>query len=300
MEESKNIVVKVEVQVPAGLATGMRAPLPHTGFAPGSTSISLPNGQASVRQVTANSGYICARGTSLSTTSARWVYGKIVTAGTTQQQLQQQYPLPPADARWTTVNRSNGSWCFTGGDALEIPNALCSSCGSGSGSGSGTANTLGLWIDWGSDPLEVQVVNFFGCCSTHTDCTSMFASVPQPALMTAAAPGAVPQQWRVSVEGFSSTGQGALLNKEWILVLREQGNGLRVWDNGGDGKKVPYVELRSCPAGGDWRLTLELGNAAVGYGKPAGEWRPLSRNTLTLAEKKGQRKVPESLTVEPV
>jgi hypothetical protein len=88
----------------------------------------------------------------------------------------------------------------------------------------------------------------------------------------------------------------------WLLTAGSGAGGPMTWDNGGDGKAAPLVELLHDRAAKQWSLTFRFKKNTVRYEKPANEWRQLNANVFTkvTASKELRGTFPEYVSVVPV
>jgi hypothetical protein len=108
----------------------------------------------------------------------------------------------------------------------------------------------------------------------------------------------VPAIWALLASGFE-LGK-ALFNGPWALALRSPANGHCIWDNGGDGIRIPLVELRcESPLVTTWQLTLRHGAEVVEYTRAATEWNPLGVNDVHHKANGVAQNAPAHLTLTP-
>jgi hypothetical protein len=240
-------------------------------------------------------GFICAEGTALSVggVDPQAVRGKVLPFGVEPNDVPEPGAIPG------TVRGNN--WCIKRGvpSFQDIPGAQA-----------GTAynpapNTLAIWVSYGGSPThwEPTSQDFQGVASTDTECGASADCNPRFLERGQYAYGSVvdtaPLQWLAVVSGLLE-GAGAVLNGSWLLTLRPQAELRCLWDNGGDGARVPHVQL--CHDGLqplEWVLTLRHGPHSLRCTRPAHEWNGLGANVLSRpGEADGGRAV--SVKVLPV
>jgi hypothetical protein len=247
--------------------------------------VSLPNGTANVLvQPGATNGSICAKGTGAikGGVLANYVYARVYTGNVTPA------PNPPPGTPATVPFGPAGNWEF-----LALPGANCNAGGT-------APNTLVTWTDFGGPGYEVLATPFTGKCSNRTDCMPGSGSGSGSGSAVGAPVGeTVPRQWNVVGVGF--TGAGDPFNRIWLLSAPGGEGEPSAWDNGGDGKAEPRVELRHDRPAALWRLSLLLGKYAAHYESRASDWRPLNANVLERASGEAPpRGAPPYVTVVPV
>ncbi|MDB5312821.1 MAG: hypothetical protein JWO38_7023 [Gemmataceae bacterium] len=185
----------------------------------------------------------------------------------------------------------------------NIPGAICGP------DSAPRPNTLVVWFTFGTGSgsgvhVERRVRAFSGVCAPNTNCCegsgSGAASLAQAGAVQTVALATAPVLWVLLAAGFEAG--KALLNGPWALALRGAGNGFCAWDNGGDGARVPHVELRcESPLASTWRLTFRHGADTVSeYTRAAAEWNPLAPNVLHRSGNGATAGVaPAHLTITP-
>jgi hypothetical protein len=164
-------------------------------------------------------------------------------------------------------------------------------------------NVLVIWATFAVTGGAVIVTrNFLGQTADVVDCCEGSGSglllQRRAARPAGVALSTVPLLWALIAAGFE--GARVVFNGPWALALRPGCGEVCVWDNGGDGARVPLVRLHcESPLASAWRLTLRNGDGtAVEYARPADEWAPLGPNVLRRCGE-GAPGTPESLTLTP-
>jgi hypothetical protein len=287
----RNVLVKLEVSVPVDCAARLEgAPTPsgHMPKGVATLNVQFPTAGGNTMVKTSGpyvqTGTICTYGTAISSdgsTPAQSVWLKIYPGG-----IGSASPNPTGAT--VVIPDSSGKWKYNG-----LATAACAS-------GTGAPNTLEVWANFISDPQCIRQVPFQGICSTMTDCDSAVAA--PPAVLGAVSEETGPESWKIDAKGFV-TRQTRRFNKNWILKLQPQQGRTSVWNNGGNGRRSPLVELRydrCCPS--TWSLRFQLGDGIVEYVKPAAEWNIVGRNVFTVVTASGLGAgvvVPASLEAVP-
>jgi len=163
---------------------------------------------------------------------------------------------------------------------------------------------LVIWAMFGGTGLVIRRdVGFLGITAAAVDCcdeagTGGHLRRHQAGAAAGVALTRAPVLWSLLAAGFE--GARAVFNGPWLLALRPGGAGHCTWDNGGDGSRVPRVELRcESPLAVTWLLTFRDGpGAVVEYALPAAEWAPLGPNVLRRRGE-GPPAAPDALTIIP-
>lgn len=153
----------------------------------------------------------------------------------------------------------------------------------------GVLSTLVVWAVFpgGTGPVEVRRFSrFYGWTAGQVECELGGGSgcgsesvAGGGGIVAAVGLTLAPLLWNVTAAGFAAG--KALFNGPWALALRGTPNGHCTWDNGGDGEKIPRVELTcESPVVTTWRLALRHGADVVEYTRDAGEWNPVGANDL--------------------
>jgi hypothetical protein len=145
---------------------------------------------------------------------------------------------------------------------------------------------------------------FLGLQATAVSCcegSAQFRVAQQQAGYTAGvALSMAPLLWELVAKGFEAG--KTIFNGAWVLDLRHVVGGYCVWDNGGDGVKVPHVELRcESPLVTTWELTFRNGSGtSVRYTRRAVDWNPLASNVLHRdTNGEATTTAPDEITVTP-
>ncbi len=111
-----------------------------------------------------------------------------------------------------------------------------------------------------------------------------------------------PHQFTVAVPGFIGNPL-SVFNRAWSLTHRASACLQVQWDNGGNGRTSPLVQLSTAGLHGfPWELRFELGDVVVTYAIAADDWRPLAENIFRNATHtgiEGAVTLPAALTVTP-
>jgi hypothetical protein len=288
--QANDVVVRLEVIVPqGGSGAGSRRTQQQLAHSPPSITEPPPplggSGTPSSRNVRTTNGqnFMCACGDNAA--AAPFVFAMVFPSGKPPAQ-------PPAGTLWMSPNNL-GLWDFGGtSNNLEIPGVVLNQ-----------TNLLAVWSYFADDnSFHLATVPFTPIAASATQCRSSGSGgsggapfgvpVPRPH-----AGATVPRQWTVTAAGFS-VGATVVFNAIWMLTLRRPAGDEAVWNNGGDGRGSPLVEMRR--EGSVYVLGFRYGSAEVHYIKPATEWQPLGANVLALAGKEPASGVPPALTVVPV
>jgi hypothetical protein len=204
-----------------------------------------------------------------------------------------RYIYPPNGAAKAQLY-TNGSW-----QANPVSGALY-----GQGSALPT-NTLIAWLvspGSGSGRPFRRTRPFLGLQATSVDCCQGSGSASGQQMFVQSQAGAgvalamAPVLWNLVATGFES--EWAPFNGNWVLALRDVPGTYCVWDNQGDGIRIPRVVLRcERPLAVSWELTLLSGGETIlRYARPATEWNPLTANMLRCS---GNADAPQQLTIIP-
>lgn len=158
-------------------------------------------------------------------------------------------------------------------------------------------NVLQIWAryppgnKWDGDQLE-----FWGVRATNTECDG--GIIPEEFESTIAVPLNAPRHMRVDAKGFSGASVQAF-NGNWTLSLSRGTHA--AWDNGGDGKKTPRLELRlDLTQPMLWHMTLTYKRTAVVYVQSQNNWIWSRGNDLIFSGQDPAKKgVPLLLRVRP-
>lgn len=111
-----------------------------------------------------------------------------------------------------------------------------------------------------------------------------------------------PHQFTLAVPGFIGNPL-SVFNRAWSLTHRASACLQVQWDNGGNGRTSPLVQLSTAGLHGfPWELRFELGDVVVTYAIAADDWRPLAENIFRNATHtgiEGAVTLPAALTVTP-
>lgn len=208
-------------------------------------------------------------------------------------------PLPTwHQARGQKV--AEGIWHFDRQVQVPVPGAEDVAAAGGPNLAAPIVNRLVVWagyetnppvIDWAKDQLL-----FDGVMGTETQCNGGVIPVFE---YIAQVPMNAPRQMVVEGKGFSGAAMQAF-NQPWKLDISR---GMHcVWDNGGDGKKTPRVELRlDIKQPTVWQLTFLFKRIKLVYLQSQNNWIWSRGNDLIfLGGDHGKKGVPLSLRVRPI